>query len=281
MGERLPNFLHLGPGKSGSTWLHETMSGHPQVHLSPAKDLYYFSRYYDRGAAWYRRQFSPSGPDQCIVGEVCPDYLAAVEAAPRIRETLGEGVRLMATLRNPAERAFSSFLYLRKHGLAQATFRDTARARPELLEEGRYGTQLRRYLRCFPQEGIRVAVFDDFTSDPEKFYDATTDWLGIDRQPLTDEQLEARLPASRARFLPIAWAAQRTAEWLRGHDGADLVGRVKRSPVVQRWMYVPLGDDRPQMSDADVAFVREALDAEVDAVECDFGLSLKPRWSWD
>ena len=65
---RLPNFLHLGPGKSGSSWLHETLTLHPEVYLSEAKDLYFFSRYYDRGVDWYRKQFRSAQPSDRIVG---------------------------------------------------------------------------------------------------------------------------------------------------------------------------------------------------------------------
>ena len=70
-----PTFLHLGPGKAGSTWVHETLLTHPEVYLTPAKDLYFFSRYYDRGRQWYVDQFADA-PAHCgVVGEVCPDYL--------------------------------------------------------------------------------------------------------------------------------------------------------------------------------------------------------------
>lgn len=277
---RLPNFLHLGPGKSGSTWLHETLSLHPQVHLSPAKDLYYFSRYYDRGSDWYREQFHGAGPAHSVVGEVCPDYLAHPGAAERIGETLGSSVRLMVTLRDPADRAFSSFLYLQKHGLARETFRDTVRSNPELLDEGRYGTQLRQFqARCSPDH-LLVGVFDDFEADPQKFYDGTTDWLGIDRQTLQPEQLTAKLPASKARFLPVAAAARKGADLLRRHDGATVVGRIKRSSWVQKVLYTPLGDQRPTIAPADLSFVREELEPEILAVEQDFGVSLRARWEW-
>ena len=46
---RLPNFIYIGPDKAGSSWLHEMLIGHPEVYLTPAKDLYFFDRYYDRG----------------------------------------------------------------------------------------------------------------------------------------------------------------------------------------------------------------------------------------
>ncbi|MDN5790586.1 MAG: sulfotransferase [Micrococcales bacterium] len=279
MTSRLPNFLHLGPGKSGSTWLHEVLSLHPEVFLSPAKDLYFFSRYYSRGSAWYREQFEGVGSEP-IVGEVCPDYLASPGAADRVAQTLGTDVRLMVTLREPAERAYSSFLYLSKHGLAAPTFRQTMIESPELLDEGRYGTQLGSFVDLFGADAIHVALFDALAQDPQAFLDGVTDWLGIGREPLSTELLEAQLPASKARFLPLAVAAQRGAEWVRRHDGATFVGRVKRSTMVQSMLYRPLGADRPQMSAEDAAFVRAELADEVSAVESQFGLPLRARWNW-
>src|SRR5215510_10013523 len=125
MVTRLPTFLHIGPGKSGSSWLHETLARHPEVYLSEAKDLYFFSRYYDRGLDWYRKQFRSAGPGHRVVGEVCPDYLSCAEAPRRIRSCLGPDVRLMVTLRDPAERAFSAYLHRRRHGEAAPTFSAT------------------------------------------------------------------------------------------------------------------------------------------------------------
>lgn len=280
MTDRLPNFLHLGPGKSGSTWLHEVLSLHPQVYLSPAKDLYYFSRYYERGDDWYRRSFAEAGPEAKVVGEICPDYLTASGVAERAAATLGTDVRLMVTLREPAERAWSSYLYLRKHGLAASGFRETVRQNPMLVDEGRYATSLTSFADLFGVDNIKVALFDDLVANPQAFLDATTDWLGIERQHLSAEQVEAQLPASAARFGPLAAAAQRGAEWVRRHDGARLVGKVKRSPAVQRLLYRPLGDDRPVIPEEDAQFVREALADEIAAVEARFGLSLRERWNW-
>ena len=277
---RLPNFLHLGPGKAGSTWLHETLSLHPEVYLTEAKDLYYFSRYYDRGQEWYRSQFRPARPEHVVVGEVCPDYLAAPEGAERIEQTLGTAVRLMVTLRDPVDRAFSSYLYAQKHGLAAATFQATLERSPELVEEGRYGTQLTSFVRVFGLERIYVSLFDDLERDPQAYLDATTDWLGVSRLPLDPEQLAPKLPASKARALPVARVAQRGAQWLRAHNQARLVGLVKRSSWVQDMLYRPLGRDRPEMSAADAAMVKELLGDEVQRVEELFGLPLRQLWNW-
>jgi hypothetical protein len=280
MSDRLVNFLYLGPGRSGSTWLHEVLVRHPEVFLSGAKDLYFFSRCYSRGLGWYQAQFRAARPDHKVIGEVGTDYLACAQAPTRIRACLGPDVRLMVTLRDPVSRAFSSYLYLSKHGLAAPSFRQTALASPELIEEGRYATQLRRYLDHFGRRTLYIALFDDLQQDAQRFLNGVTDWLGIARQGVGPGLMEARLPSSEARWLPLASLARRGADWVRGHDGAELVGRVKRSALVQRALYKPLRADRPVMSPEDVSFVRERLEPEVARVEQDFGIPLRQRWGW-
>jgi hypothetical protein len=58
------------------------------------------------------------------------------------------------------------------------------------------------------------------------------------------------------------------------------VGRIKRSALVQRVLYKPLGADRPVMTPEDIAFVHERLGPEVAEVEEEFGLPLRQRWGW-
>jgi len=277
---RLPDFLHIGPGKAGSTWLHEVLSRHREAYLSGAKDLYFFSRYYDRGLAWYCAHFDGAGPAHAVVGEVSPDYLSHPAAPRRIRDSLGPDVRLMVTLRDPVTRAFSAHLYLAKHGLAGHTFRETLETVPEVLGEGRYATLLSRYLDVFDRDRLYIAEFDDLRRDPQSFLDHTTDWLGISRYPLPERLRAPVLVASKARWLPLAATSRRAADVVRRFDGADLVGRVKRAPVVQRALYRPLGTDRPTPSEADVNFIRRELEHEVEGAERTFDLALRERWGW-
>lgn len=278
-GVRLPNFLYIGPDKAGSSWLREALDDYPDIFLTPAKDLYFFDRYYERGLDWYRGQFRGAAPGHTVVGEVCPDYLASPDAPQRIADCL-PAVRMMVTLREPAARAFSSYLYMRKHGEGPATFREALTSFPDLIEHGRYATQLRRYLDRFDRGALYVSFFDDLQADPQRFLDGVTDWLEVDRRELSGTVLRARLPASRARLTPVAFAARRAADWVRRHDRAELVGRIKRSPTVQRLLYKPLDGDRPTMQDADRDFVRDVLSAEVDGLRDILGEPVRERWGW-
>jgi Sulfotransferase family len=274
------NFLHLGPSRTGTTWLHEVLRSHPEIYLSSAKELYFFSRYYDRGPDWYHAQFRDAPAGQKIVGEFSPDYLACPEAPERIRACLGPDVRLMVTLREPASRAFSSYLYLQRHGLAAGSFQQTALTALDLLDQSRYATHLRRYLRYFDRASLYIAVFDDLEADPQAFLDGITDWLGVAHHVIGPDQLEAQLPASKARWLSLAMLVKHSSNWVRRHDGAELIARVKRSPLVQWAMYKPYGTARPTMSQEDTLFVREHLAAEIAGVEEEFGIQLRLRWGW-
>lgn len=276
---RLPNFIYVGPDKAGSSWLHEVLIRHPAVFLSPAKDLYFFDRYYDRGLDWYKEQFAGAGPQHEVVGEICQDYLFDPMAPSRIHHDLGQ-VKSMVSLRDPVERAWSSFLYARKHGMFEETFSDSLREHPELLEHGRYASGLERMLEFFPRDSIHIALFDDLLANPQTFLDDVTDFLGVARFPLAEKDREARLPAAAARAPRVAHAVRLTADWVREHDGARLVGAVKRSRFVHRALYRTIDKTQVRPDAADVAMIREALADEVDALEAKFGLPVRERWGW-
>jgi hypothetical protein len=214
------------------------------------------------------------------VGEICQDYLFHPEAARRIRTCLGDDVRMMVTVREPAARAYSSYLYMLKHGIDVGSFGEALQTRPELLEHGRYATHLRRFLEEFPAEQIHVAVFDDLQGDQQTFIDAVTGWLKISQLHLDDEMQAARLPVSSARSTVAARLARRAADWTREHDGAEFVGRIKRSPLVQRALYRPAPGLSGTLTAADARYVRDALRSEIADVESMFGIELQRRWGW-
>ena len=280
-----PNFLYLGPDKAGSSWLHEVLLRHEQVFLPEAKDLYFFDRYWDRGLPWYLGHFGGAGPQHAVVGEVCQDYLFHDAAPERIAQALGSP-RLMVTLRDPAERAFSSWLYALKQGAVDwgATFAEGLQVRPELLGHGRYATHLARYVERFGRDRLHVSVFDDLVDDPQRFVDGVLAFLEVAPAALPEDLLEARLPAARARSALLARTARRAADLVRERDpvggGADLIGRVKRSPLVQRALYRPLGEDRPTMTPGERDGVHRALGGEVAELDRRFGLDLARRWGW-
>lgn len=275
---RLPNFLYIGPDKAGSSWLHDVLIEHPQIFMTPAKDLYFFDRYYDKGVDWYAAHFARATAQHRVIGEVCQDYLFHPHAAERIATVLGRA-RFMVTLRDPVDRAFSSYLYMLKMGQQPGTFARALRSRPELIDHGRYGSGLERFIDRFGAESIYVAAFDDLVADPRRFIIDLLGWLEVEPMELTEALLEARLPASQARAAWVSRTVRRVADWTRERDGAELVGRVKRAALVQQVLYRPL-EERPQLEAADSAYIQSQLDNELRAVESAVGIDLRGRWGW-
>jgi Sulfotransferase domain len=275
---RLPNFVYLGPEKSGTSWLHVTLSRHPQVYLTPSKDLFFFNRFYDRGLDWYREQFA-GADSQPVVGEIAHRYLTDPTALARMRGDLGE-IKLMTTVRNPVDRAWSGYLYYRKHGVHSGSFREALTDKEQLINSGRYATAIARVLQHFPKDALYVAVFDDLEQDPQGFVDGVTGFLGVDAMPLSSEDRAPTLPAARARSTRVAKVVRAGAKWTRRHGHPRVIATLKRSPMIERALYRPVDRSAERPDPADVDYIKAALLPEVESLDRDFGLGLKSRWGW-
>ena len=187
----LPNLVYIGPDKAGSTWLFGLLSRHPDVFMTPAKDLYFFDRYYDKGIDWYARQFI-GGEDRGVVGEISHDYLYDRDAAQRMRDHLPDA-KLVVCLREPVERTFSGYLHLIKSGRFSGTFEQALEEFPGLIDRSRYGKHLQTYLQYFPSEQIYCAVFDDLQQSPQRFADQLFEALQLPTLELPREMQQKSL----------------------------------------------------------------------------------------
>src|SRR6478735_7459449 len=112
----LPNFLLIGGAKCSTTSLYHYLGQHPDIFMSPIKEPRYFgsgSRPVTpapaRTRAAYERLFNGVTTERAI-GEASPQYLHCADAVDRIADELPDGVRFIVSIRNPAERAYSSYL---------------------------------------------------------------------------------------------------------------------------------------------------------------------------
>jgi Sulfotransferase domain len=152
-------FLVIGAAKAGTTSLFEYMRLHPDLHMPPEKEVYFFNidRNYRRGLDWYRETVCRDAPPGAICGEATAEYLSGTsyaegaedrDLAPsnwnvevteveetiprRIREALPD-VRLICVLRDPVERAHSHYRMMALGGVDSRSF---DAAVEELMEPG-------------------------------------------------------------------------------------------------------------------------------------------------
>ena len=187
---RLPDFVIAGAMRSGTTSLYRYLGAHPEVYLAP-KELQFFTEHFDNGVDWYRAQFASVG-DAHVLGEATADYFARPTAMARIHEVLPEA-RLIASLRNPVDRAWSHYHLLRARLRDPRDFDEAIEAEIAAIADGGpdadgviyllhglYDGQLERAALLFPRDRLFVSVFERMVADPVATYRSLCAFLGVD-----------------------------------------------------------------------------------------------------
>lgn len=208
----LPSFLIIGAAKCGTTSLYNYLMQHPQVLSCFTKEVHYFDYYYHRGVNWYRSHFPLQSEAQrcglsngalCMTGESSPYYLAHPLAPERIKRDL-PGVKLICMLRNPVDRAISSYNNQVRLGIEKLrdfeSALDSEEDRIEGHEErlrsdptyssfehkyfsyfkrGCYAEQLENWYYHFPKDQVLVIQSEPFFTHPSGAYRPVVDFLGL------------------------------------------------------------------------------------------------------
>ncbi|HIE95979.1 MAG: sulfotransferase domain-containing protein [Fuerstiella sp.] len=123
----LPNLIIPGVQKCATTSMHAILRRHPQCRMSAEKELNFFTaRWNEWNLPEYgRRCFPDDGRgDLRVFGESSTTYFSTPEAAVRIREFLGAGVRILILLRNPVDRAISAYWHMVKRSAEHRSVED-------------------------------------------------------------------------------------------------------------------------------------------------------------
>ena len=227
-----PNFLVIGAQRSGTTWLDAALRAHPQIYLPERrKEIHYFDEHYARGAAWYRDFFREAAgrPELKAIGEVTPRYLFDPLVPQRIAKDY-PSMRLIAILRNPAERAYSQFgMHVGRKGASGNDFKAFLQENPDAFDRGLYHAQLERYRSCFPASQMLVLIFEEVMSARDAALNQVCRFLELDEFDWSRIAIHERAGvATTPRFARIRVLATKIAAGLRGRDQDWLVNFARR-----------------------------------------------------
>jgi hypothetical protein len=237
----VPNFVIAGAARAGTTALSEVVRRHPQAFLTEPKEPHYF--------AFAGRQVAFTGPgDAQTINRVAvtdeDDYLALYpheheytalgdgsvstlyyfeHAIPQVRR-INPDMRVVIILRDPVERAYSSFQYLRVRGFEPETdFRAALEAEPQrraagwhhlwhYVEMGRYAEQVAAFVDAFGRHRVHVLFYDDLQQRPEAVTADLYRFLSLPPLPQPRELPRVNV-SGRPKYervqQAIVWAGQR------------------------------------------------------------------------
>lgn len=200
--ELLPDFIIGGAMKCATSSLHHLLRQHEDVHLPDGETHFFcvddpvqhsdfffparassarapdYKRDFRRNVDWYRSFFESAAPAQQI-GDYSSTYLPAPDAPERIH-ALRPDAKLIFMLRDPVARTYSHYWHRVKTGRAVHSFEHELQHGPStLLLRSFYKPQLKRYLRYFAQDQIKVILFEEFVADTQTAVDEVCSFLGL------------------------------------------------------------------------------------------------------
>lgn len=172
--------LHIGPQKTGTTWIYRNLSEHPEISTSNSDKIHYYDIYFYRGQDWYLQQFTSNVGGKKF--DPTFTYIRSPLAPKRIAQEYSKA-RMALCMRNPIERAFSHYWHEKKKGTITFDFKDVLENYDlfaSWIEPGFYAEHIERYLEYFDSKQILAQRFERITNEPKIFLQELCEFYGID-----------------------------------------------------------------------------------------------------
>jgi hypothetical protein len=223
----LPDFIGIGPGRTGTTWLHRVLES-SVILPEGTKETQFFNERYKFGLDWYAWHFRRADGSKKIA-EVCPYFNHRV-ARERIKQHL-PNCRLICTIRNPVDHAYSVYKLMRHYVWTRTSFEDTLANRPHLDDSNRTAMHLSGWFDLFGRENVLVTSYEELRSSPQTYLNRVTNFvelprivLGNDVSVSDDVNAYERAPKNRH----LAQNARHFLYWMRDHRAYRTINAAER-----------------------------------------------------
>jgi hypothetical protein len=223
-----PNFFIVGATKSGTTSLHEYLTQHQDIYMSPKKEPHFFSfgnidiNFKGPGDMLVCKDMMvlnesnyldifQDATNQKILGESSAMYLHIPGTAKNIFE-FNPTAKILILLRNPIDRAYSAFMHLTRDGRENLDFNSAINEEKRRLEsgwmpfwgyikQGFYYSQVKEYLDVFSKEQVEIYLYEDFFSDLDNSISKVFDFLDVNKIEVQTKFKENVSGIPKNRFL--------------------------------------------------------------------------------
>lgn len=202
----LPNFLIVWAWKSWTTSLYKYLQQHKDIFFPDHKEPKFItSQFLDLPFEWvwddilentiitnfddYKKLYNFVNNEK-IVWDASPDNLYYYNnSIPIIKKYLWENVKILIILRNPTDRAYSSYLHLVRDWRESLSFEDSLKEEEQRIKNNReplwhlkkvwlYYEQVKSFIESF--ENVKVCYFEDLKNNSEQLLIDIFSFLWVD-----------------------------------------------------------------------------------------------------
>jgi len=190
----LPNTFIIGIQKAGTTTLDDWMAQHPQIYCYESlKDVMLFFRFKSSEEILQRMEKEPiTYEGQPVVLQSAVNYIFYPQFLEKLSQ-MSPAAKLIVILRNPVDRAISSYSYFTKMLREKRPMQEAVIYAPKeitefskdnsdftYIEHGFYARQIKDCYKYFSRDQLLVLDYDDLAHDPSKLLKQIFSFLGID-----------------------------------------------------------------------------------------------------
>ena len=196
-----PTFIGVGAGRCGTSFLYEYFKSHPDIYMSPVKEINYFgirnleNKEYGLSFREYLYYFLGAKQENCI-GEISPVYLTFPDAALVMQKYLPD-IKIIITIREPIDRAISQYkhhfdehqiddineyftlgLETYKKGNLNLYQNDWFHPVKNIMQS-LYFEGVSKYIEAFSREQVIVVTFEELKADSNSLLNKLCQFLGV------------------------------------------------------------------------------------------------------
>lgn len=197
-----PNLIVVGAQKAGTTTLVSLLAQHPEIEVGREKEPDFFTRNFHRGEEWLKANYTRldatwlvDASTSCTAAYVDPETGSPYAVGERMRALVPDA-RLIYVLRDPVERAYSSYWHHVRFDSETRSFREAVTATSPYIRMSRYAEHIAWLRRWFPAEQICILSFEGVTRRQQETMDTVCDFLGLQRVLLKPSETGERRNAA-------------------------------------------------------------------------------------
>lgn len=228
-------YIFIGPGKTGSTWLRVALTN---TNISLAKDIKetnFYSDYFSRGRGWYEAFFNS---DSWL--DIGNTYIYSDLAIDRILAK--KDVKLIIAYRDLETRISSMFHFDKRNGIVAENLALEEYLKLNFVRQKIFlSSRIEKIITS--NIDFHVWNYNNFQRDNTSEFNALCDFMNLDID-YSVNNIGTVNQAKKLRFSTLRYLSRPVASLLRKYDAFKVLNFFKMNRLLNRILYVNLNDKK-------------------------------------